>query len=121
LQILANQIAVGVRNARLFSQTQEALYQAQKLQRQYTGQAWEKLASSRATTNYEFRQATLPPLQETHPPEAVAALQQEQTVDLRLPKITLETNQTPDAAGSITQTKSMAALATPLKLRDEII
>lgn len=121
LQILANQIAVGVRNARLFSQTQEALYQAQKLQRQYTGQAWEKLAASRASANYEFRRATLPPLQETNPPEAVAALQQEQTVDIRLPKITLETDQTPHGAGSTTQTKSLAALATPLKLRDEII
>ena len=121
LQILANQIAVGVRNARLFSQTQEALYQAQKLQRQYTGQAWEKLAASRATANYEFRQATLPPLQETNPPEAVAALQQERTVDLRLPKVTLETSHSPGETGHITQTQSLAALATPLKLRDEII
>jgi GAF domain-containing protein len=121
LQILANQIAVGVRNARLFSQTQEALYQAQKLQRQYTGQAWEKLAASRATTNYEFRQASLPPLQETNPPEAMAALQQEQTVDLRLPQVTLETNPSLDEAGTTPQAKLLAALATPLKLRDEII
>lgn len=121
LQILANQIAVGVRNARLFSQTQEALYQAQKLQRLYTGQAWEKLAASRATTNYEFRLATLPPLAETNPPEAVAALQQEQTVDLRWPQGTLETTSSPDGTDSTPQAKSLAALATPLKLRDEII
>jgi GAF domain-containing protein/HAMP domain-containing protein len=128
LQILANQIAVAVRNARLFSQTQDALYQAQKLQRLYTGQAWEKLAASRATTSYEFHQPTLTPLGDTPPPEAVAALEQEQTVEFRLPKINLEFKKKPAGGpvgpqdpAEVTQTKSVAALATPLKLREEIV
>ncbi len=137
LQILANQIAVAVRNARLFSETQEALYQAQKLQRLYTGQAWQKLSSVRRTTNYEVRQPSLPPLSKEDLPEAVAAIEQGQTVDMRWPgTITtngkgLESEQPPaitTGASSDSETdlalspvKAQAALATPLKLRGQVI
>jgi GAF domain-containing protein len=113
VQALANQVAVAVRNARLFTQTQDALYEAQKLQQLYTGQAWEKL-SARHTRDYEFRQAVLPPLQETPLPEAVAALQQKQTVELKL-------SATERNGGELDSEEAHSALATPLKLRDQII
>lgn len=113
LQALANQVAVAVRNARLFTQTQEALYEAQKLQHLYTGQAWEKLGA-RHSHNYEFRQAILPPLPETPLPEAIAALQQEQTVELK----SLASERNGNESGL---EEPHNALATPLKLRDQVI
>jgi GAF domain-containing protein len=118
LQALANQVAVAVRNARLFTETQEALYEAQRLQQLYTGQSWEKLLTSRSTTAFEFRQPNLPPLKEVSTPEAVAALKQKQTVDLRLPNLA---QASAGRGGGSAEVQTPTALATPLKLRDQII
>ena len=115
LQALANQIATAVRNAYLFTETQEKLYEAERLQRLYTSQAWEKLSATRTTTDYEFRQPTLIPLAETPTPEVMAALQQKRTVDLRLP---ISNSELGNGDG---QPQAQNALATPLKLRNEII
>ncbi|MBI1880716.1 MAG: GAF domain-containing protein, partial [Chloroflexi bacterium] len=84
LQLLANQIAIATHNAHVFSETQVALREAQKLQQLYTGQAWERFSATQ-TTDYEFRQAALPPLQEVATPEAIAVLQRERTVTLGAP------------------------------------
>ena len=115
MQALAGQIATALQNARLFTETQQALYQAQESQRLYTGQAWEKVSADRDTTDFEVSRSALPPLQETPTPEATTALQQGQTVDFRLPvsDIAVESGQHPP--------KIPRALATPLKLRDQII
>jgi len=139
MRVLANQVAIAVRNARLFAQTQDALYEAQRLQRLYTGEAWEQFRAARRTTDYEFRQSSLPPLQEVTTPEAMLALEQERTVDFRFPigdfglestdgESTKDTKskippgareRNPNPAGQMS--KMGAALATPLKLRDEVI
>jgi GAF domain-containing protein len=119
LQALANQVATAVRNARLFTQTQEALYEAQRLQQLYTSQAWEKLGSTRSL-DYEFRQTNLPPLTVTPIPEAVAALQQKRTVDLRTPVAETKNGQHQDESQP-PASNNHAALATPLRLRDQVI
>ncbi len=141
--VLANQVAVAVRNARAFAQTQEALYQAQRLQRLYTGQAWEKFSTIRSTTDYEVRQPGLPPLEQTTTPEVTAALQQEETITLiangqgaasggrqgpsktdrvEAPDATEDRQAKPTQPGSQpSKPGPRLALATPLKLRDEII
>ncbi len=122
LLLLANQVAIAVRNARAFAQTQEALYEAQRLQRLYTTEAWEQFHSSRNTTDYEFREPTLPPLKDVTTPEAVAALQQKQTITLIAngqPKNPSPAEVSPTE--SPTSPSARNALATPLKLRDEII
>jgi GAF domain-containing protein/HAMP domain-containing protein len=120
LQALANQVAVAVQNARLFTETQEALYEAQRLQQLYTGQAWDKLSVSRSS-DYEYRQPALPPLKQVSTPEALAALKQKQTIDLRQPTMgqaaTRQTNKTDGAV----EIHVPAALATPLRLRDQVI
>jgi GAF domain-containing protein/HAMP domain-containing protein len=122
LQVLANQVATAVRNARLFSETQDALYAAQQLQQLYTGQAWERFGDTRSTTDYEFRRSELPPLQETPLPEAVAALQQRQTVDLSWPASDLSlANGDGQSELQNPKAKIQRALATPLRLRDQTI
>jgi GAF domain-containing protein len=128
LRPLTDQVAIAVRNARSFAQSQEALYEAQNLQRLYTGEAWGKFSATRTTANYEFRQSTAPPLKDIVTPEANAALQQKQTVDLSVPiaDAEFETADKEPADGSQAKTKNQkpnmeAALATPLKLRDEVI
>ena len=131
LQPLANQVAVAVRNARIFTQTQEALEEAQRLQRLYTGQAWEKFSVFRPTTDYEVRQPDLPSLQDIATPEAITALQHRQTVDLRIGSSAGNgSNLSPaspqeqggDASADVETAASFEnALATPLKLGDKII
>jgi GAF domain-containing protein len=129
LQTLANQIATALRNARAFAQTQEALYEAQKLQRLYTGAAWEQFRTARPSLDYEFRQLALPPLKDVTTPEATAALQQEQTVALTTngKRARTEAHQTngptlvEEAQAEPRKPQGQSALATPLKLRDELI
>jgi GAF domain-containing protein len=120
LQALANQVAVAVRNARLFTETQDALYEAQRLQQLYTGQAWDKLSALRLS-DYEFRQPALPPLKQVSTPEAVAALKQKQTIDLRQPGSAQAANGQTNEAAALATTHAPVALATPLRLRDQVI
>ncbi len=117
LRALANQIAVAIRNARLFAETQDKLYEAQRLQRIYTTQAWEQLSTTQ-TTDYEVRQGDMPPLAEINTPEAGAVLRQEQTVDLRLGNPGNSPNKTEEGGD---KNGTIHALATPLKLRGQII
>jgi GAF domain-containing protein len=117
LQTLAGQVAVAARNARLFSQTQEALYEARRLQRLYTGQAWSQFGPAGANTGFDHRQPGLPPLQEIDTPEVALAVQQQQTVNLVNP----QPASNGECAGPAQDGCRQNALATPLKLRDEII
>ncbi len=114
LQLLANQIAIAIHNARLFGETRIALHDAQKLQQLYTGQVWERFSAVR-TTDYEVRSSILPPLQEVVTPEAIAALQREQTVTLEAPTSEV------DSLDLDNQSLMPSALATPLKLHNKII
>ncbi len=117
LRALAGQVAVAIRNARLFTKTQEALYEAQRLQQTYTSHAWQQFSKSQSNIDYEVRQSALPPLEQINTPEAVAALEKKETV-------TIEANEQSLIAFTDYQVESQKpknALATPLKLRDEII
>ncbi len=140
LQALANQLGVAVRNARLFAETQEALYEARRLQRLYTGQAWEEFRTGHPAA-YEFRDPTLPPLEQVDTPEAVLAYQQQRLVRFTasaavpdngqpLAEENGHEQQTPPALPAGDESGAPAeetgplplqALAVPLKLRDEII
>jgi GAF domain-containing protein len=115
---LALQIAVAVRNARMFTETQNALNQAQRLQSVYTGQAWSKFSATRLN-QFEIRHTEeSAPLEKITTPEAVAALQQQQTIGLQLGNgAAVSAEEQVDAPAN----KAAKALATPLKLRDQII
>jgi GAF domain-containing protein/HAMP domain-containing protein len=113
LWALANQVAVAVRNAESFSETQRALTEAQKVQQMYTGQAWERFSATRPTTDYEIRQTALPPIAQITTPEAVTAAQHKQTIHLRIGS--------DGQPGTGTEAGSETAMATPLKIGDEVI
>jgi GAF domain-containing protein/HAMP domain-containing protein len=124
LRSLAGQVAIAVRNARLFTQTQAALDKAQSLQRLYMGETWERLIATRPTTDYEYRHGSLPPLSEITTPEAVAALQQGQTVRLETERKKVADGKQNAADGQEpvhNPSSAPMALATPIKLRDEVI
>ncbi|MFQ5575899.1 MAG: GAF domain-containing protein, partial [Anaerolineae bacterium] len=124
LQALALQIATAVHNARLFTRTQNALEEAERLRQLYTGQAWEQFGGALPTTDYEFRQPALPPLQAVPTPEAEAARKQAQTVDLRLPASGANGDTAagdPDSQQTASPDTPHSALATPLKLGNQVI
>jgi GAF domain-containing protein len=55
LRSLANQVAVAIRNARLFAEVETALTAARELQRQYVEQAWDKSqVARRGVTRVQF-------------------------------------------------------------------
>jgi GAF domain-containing protein/HAMP domain-containing protein len=122
LQTLANQIASVLRNARLFAETQDALYQAQRLQRLYTEQAWDRFVSEQTTTTYEFRQPATPALDQLSMPEALAALQQGKTIKLAANEQAFSANRHRKSKDSLeTVAWPENAVATPLKLGEKII
>jgi GAF domain-containing protein len=54
LRYLSNQIAVAIRNARLFEQAEAALIEARALQQRYLEQAWQKYLLSRPIGDRKF-------------------------------------------------------------------
>jgi GAF domain-containing protein len=54
LQNIADQVAIVIENARLFSQTQAALARARKSQQRYQGQAWRDYMAARAFDGLEI-------------------------------------------------------------------
>lgn len=114
LQVLANQIAIAVRNANLFAQVRQQLDEAERLQRLYVSQAWQQLSAEQKHTYFEARQATTTG---GDVPEVDIVLQQRRTVDLKVPPV-LETN---GHGNGYRSGKARRALATPLKLHNQII
>ncbi len=130
LESLANQIATAIRNARLFSETQNALSDAHRLQRMYASQSWGQLSGSTRTNNYEYRKSYLPALDQITTPEALTALQQRRTVTFaaNMQRSDAVEQFIPQEFDSSTDTDrpddtkiEYSVAATPLKLHDEII
>lgn len=118
MQALADQIATAVRNARLFTETQETLNSAQRLQALYMDTAWEKLMQSRESEFEYHRSSFVHTLQESPRPEADDALKQGRTVYVNLQ----ESPHIDSENGGISHLDdAYGALATPLKIRGETI
>ncbi len=124
LRILAGQVAIAIENSRLFEQTQKALEEIQLLHRQYIRQEWVKETVSQQDLVYEYRRsgtATTPELWRQELDEA-----------LNKGKPVVRYHSTPSPADSQASTarsgrgdgndgQHEAALATPIKYRDEVI
>ena len=62
LQIMADQLAVAIENARLLGQVQSQLQALETFYGEYGGQAWEKIGQSSQVMGYRFERGSLTPL-----------------------------------------------------------
>jgi len=102
LQTLADQLAVAIENARLVERTEAQLRELSLLQSKYSA-AWAKLAPSRRQLGYVYDRVDVVPAEKLPLPALDLALARGETIALTESETT------------------EAVLATPLKLRDQII
>ena len=74
LGILANQISIAIENARLFSQTRQALAESQATYEQYIKQDWSHFARTLKYNGYSYDGIKAVPLENTPPPAPAHAL-----------------------------------------------
>ncbi len=75
MQTMADQVAVAIDNARLFTESQAALEEMGEIQRRYTEQAWSAFTRKRAIKGYEQTATGMRPLDEAaHQNEIQAVL-----------------------------------------------
>jgi len=103
LSMLADQVAIAIDSARLFAQTQSALQEAEKTQRRYQRQEWERLLPTLPSTRHEYHASGVPPVGNAPLPEIEQAIQQSDVVTMA------------------SQAAARSALAVPIKLRDQVI
>jgi signal transduction histidine kinase/DNA-binding response OmpR family regulator/putative methionine-R-sulfoxide reductase with GAF domain len=103
---ITNQLASGIENARLFSQTQTQLETLQAAQKQISGEAWQQFAGQASPTYlYDLNHDSFETSADFWRPELSDAYQKNQPVA-----------QSQDAAPP-----AQAALAIPITLRDQVI
>jgi GAF domain-containing protein/HAMP domain-containing protein len=76
LRSLASQVAVAIRNARLFEEVRTALDKAQAIQERYLEQSWAKINAPDRQTDYYYARPGLPPLAESSQQLSAQATQQ---------------------------------------------
>jgi len=122
LQILADQVAIAIENARLFRETEQALQEVQATQRHYVAQEWERLSFQRTDLSAEYCSLGVPPLKMDWTPEMKLALTQKAPVVLPdLSNVDWEGDGKGYAEEDADSPPARAALAIPIKLRDEVI
>jgi GAF domain-containing protein len=80
LQIMADQLANAISNARLFEQSQIALQEMEAIQRRYLQQAWSEYTHARQIEGYEHTGIEMIPLGGQVPPGARRALAERRPV-----------------------------------------
>jgi K+-sensing histidine kinase KdpD/DNA-binding response OmpR family regulator len=123
LQTLADQIAVGIQNARLFQETQRALDEVQALQRYYVAQEWGRASVQRSGFQAEYRTLGTPSLAGTWTPEMDMALDKGSPIILSdLGSLDVrEDGRGNEWKNPTEELQPQAALAIPIKLQDEVI
>jgi PAS domain S-box-containing protein len=103
LQTLADQLAIAIDNGRLVERTEAQLRELSLLYGEYSAAAWARLASPEHTSRYLYDHVDVAPVEQLSVPALDLALERGETVVIVEPEA-MET-----------------VLATPLKVRDQII
>jgi GAF domain-containing protein len=117
LQTMADQVAIAIDNARLYTESQQALETSRRAYGQLSQRAWLDLLRSRVDWGYSFDQQTMGSVEGDWQPEMVQALQTGQAV-LQDPGhiVSVETENIEGGDGL-----NGPALALPLKVRQDTI
>ena len=103
LQTLSDQLAIAIENARLVERTEAQLRELSLLYGEYSAGAWAKLASPQHVSSYVYDRVDISPAGQLSVPALDSAIVRGETIAV--------------AESEATQT----VLATPLKVRDQII
>lgn len=101
LQIMADQVAVALENARLFAESEAALEQTRRAYGELSERAWTQFLRSEQGIGYRYAQHEVTSAEGTWQPEMVQAVQSGQRV--------------------VQQSETEAVLAVPLKVRDQVL
>jgi GAF domain-containing protein len=119
LQTMADQVAVALDNARLFSEAQEALEATRRAYGQLSRQAWLELLSSRTDWGYAYAHRTVEPIRGEWRPEMLEAMETGQMiVQICEPDPASEESGDPSRVQAGTAESS---LVLPLKVREDTI
>jgi signal transduction histidine kinase/ActR/RegA family two-component response regulator len=123
LSNLAGQVAVAIENSRLFEQSQEALEEVRKLQRRYVQREWAGVTAQRGNLVYEYRRTGTAPITDLAGalPEVAMALTGGDVVALS--DLSKDLGALRAGAGDVLAgaPAPSAALAAPIKLREQVI
>ncbi len=111
LGTLADQVAVAIENARLFTRTLAALQETENTNKRYLRDQWQRLIPALQQTSHEYHLTGVPAVGDMALPEIDQVL--------RRGEVVISVGDSENIAGD----KSLArtALAVPIKLRDQII
>jgi GAF domain-containing protein/HAMP domain-containing protein len=112
LQTMADQVAVAIDNARLFTNAQVALEELEATHRRYLGQAWSEHALTRAISGYQQTEAGITPLGDQVLSEVQQALIKQRPVIW---------GDDEDSYPDQTEASSSSTLVVPIVLRDQPI
>lgn len=118
IQSIANQVAVALRNARLFAEVETALVEAYAAQERYTGQSWEKTKIIARRGQYHYMRPDMPALDEA----ALAKAKQQAMVQSSPTMTTIDESDSAESSVSALDTpgegKKMTAMVAPIILHD---
>jgi len=115
LSTLADQVAMAISNARLFSETRRALRELQVAQRQYLRQEWGTLMVQRRQSGYAYQLGKVRPL------DAVLSEDAWDGLDLTSKAAGEPTSETPSVDQTNRVEESLPGLLVPIRLRGEVI
>jgi signal transduction histidine kinase/HAMP domain-containing protein len=130
MSILADQVAIAIETARLFEQTQRALEEVRALHRRYVQREWARRTARKRDLAFEYRRRGTPSLVDASLPEIEMALARGEIVTVAdYATLLEELDADLDVLGKGTESVEnlperhlpKAALAAPIKVRDQVI
>jgi GAF domain-containing protein len=123
LGIMADQVAVALDNARLFSEGQDALEAAQRAYGELSQEAWRELLHPRTNWGYRYDRQAITPISGDWQPDMIQAERSGQTFVSHpaQPASTRPTLSSRPESAAPQDGAGGAKLSIPLKVRDEVI